>query len=188
MSARKQTQQEVVARAARIQRRRRSTARFMALSAFLVVAAIVAMPSLLVSAVGLVPSLVAYVVDLTPGRYAFRCVFALNIAGLAPGIDRLWRGANDMSAALSIVSDVFAWLSFYGAASIGWMLFLGLPSLVAVVLTLDANRRVAGLRRREQELLWEWGSALGRGDESQDRPAEPGWAGASTIDPGREAA
>lgn len=121
---------------------------------------VAAMPSVVVLCVGMVPTLVAFIIDLTPGRYAARCVAGLNIAGVVPFLDRLWSSANDMTAALGIVTDVYAWLAFYAASGIGWLLFMGLPGLVASYKTFSARRKVNSLRDRLDELRREWGSEV----------------------------
>jgi hypothetical protein len=121
---------------------------------------LLALPSVIVIAVGLVPSVVAYIVDQTPGRYASRCVGALNLAGLAPVLNRLWTGQNDINAALAIITDVYSWLAIYGASAIGWLLFLGLPNIVSTVLSMNANRRINALRDRQKDLVREWGKSI----------------------------
>ncbi|MBM3488015.1 MAG: hypothetical protein FJX67_15510 [Alphaproteobacteria bacterium] len=126
----------------------------------LIVLAVVAAPTTIVFLAGMMPSAVAVIIDTTPGRYAARCVFALNLAGLAPFLRLLWYGPNDVPAALRIVSDPYAWLVIYGAAGIGWLLFLGLPDAIAMVKKLEADRQVRKHRDRQHELVEEWGPSI----------------------------
>ena len=119
-----------------------------------------ALPTTILLAVGMTPSLVALVIDVTPGRYLARCVAGLNVAGTVPFIGTLWSGVNDISSAIAIVSDPFAWLTMYGAAAIGWLLFLGLPGVVTMLRSLNAKRRVNALRAIQKELMREWGDTL----------------------------
>ncbi len=121
---------------------------------------IAALPTALLILVGLTPSLVALIVDVSPGRYLTRCVAGMNLAGIAPFVYQLWSGINDMSSSLRIIGDPFSWLAIYGAAGIGWLLFLGLPGIVQVVQTLNADRRINVLRERQAELLSEWGDSI----------------------------
>ena len=118
---------------------------------------VAALPTVIVLCVGMVPTLVAYIVDMTPGRYTTRCVAGLNIAGVVPFLDHLWLSSNDLYAAIGIVTDVFAWLAFYVAAGVGWVLFLALPSVVASIKTYNARRKANRLRERLEELKHEWG-------------------------------
>ena len=119
-----------------------------------------ALPTALLILVGLTPTLVAVIVDVTPGRYLTRCVAGLNTAGVAPFIYQLWSGINDMSASLKIIGDPFSWLTIYGAAGVGWLLFLGFPGIVQVARTLNADRRINVLQERQAALLAEWGDSI----------------------------
>lgn len=121
---------------------------------------VAALPTVIVMCVGMIPTLVAYIVDMTPGRYTTRCVAGLNIAGVVPFLDHLWMSSNDLYAAMGIVTDVFAWLAFYVAAGVGWVLFLSLPSVVASIKTYNAKRKANRLRERLEELKREWGAEV----------------------------
>ena len=120
----------------------------------------IALPTMTVMFVGMMPTLVCYIVDMTPGRYAFRCVASLNFAGVAPFVRLLWGQGHDMSTAMGIIVDPFAWLVFYGTAAFGWGLFFSIPGVVSAVQTLGAERRVNTLRARQNELAEEWGTEI----------------------------
>lgn len=119
-----------------------------------------ALPTATVLAVGLVPTVVALIVDMTPGRYLTRCVIGLNIAGISPFMHTLWTGGNNMMTAVGIVTDALAWLVIYGAAAMGWLLFMGFPGTVAVFQTLNAKRRIYVLQEKQKLLIEEWGDSI----------------------------
>ena len=119
-----------------------------------------ALPTALVLTVGLVPTVVALIVDMMPGRYLTRCVVGLNIAGISPFMHKLWTGGNDMTTAVGIVTDPVAWLVIYGAAAMGWLLFMGFPGTVAVFQTLNAKRRIYAMQEKQKLLLEEWGDSI----------------------------
>jgi len=121
---------------------------------------VVALPTMSVFVVGMMPTLVCSIVDLTPGRFALRCVAAMNFAGVAPFLKLLWTDGHDMSAAIGIITDPFAWLVFYGTAGFGWGLFFSVPGIISAIQTLNAERRVNALRARQNALAEEWGSAI----------------------------
>lgn len=121
---------------------------------------IAALPTATVFAVGLVPTVVALIVDVTPGRYLTRCVAGLNVAGMSPFVHNLWTQGNDMMTAVGIVTDAVAWLVIYGAAAMGWLLFLGFPGAVAVFQTLNAKRRIYLMQEKQKTLLEEWGDSI----------------------------
>jgi hypothetical protein len=126
----------------------------------LMIGAVAFLPSTIVALVGAVPILAALMVDDTPRRYLFRTVAAMTVVALAPLIDRLWRGANDIPAAFGIVADAFTWLAIYGAAGAGWLMFIGCPALVSSYRVFAASQKAARLKREQERLLEEWGEAL----------------------------
>jgi hypothetical protein len=121
---------------------------------------IAGLPTAIVVAVGMLPTLVSFIVDMTPGRYACRCVAGLNVAGVAPFVDKLWTGHNDVGAAMNIIGDTLAWLAFYGSAGFGWVLFMSLPGVVATSRTLNARRLIHSLKAKQEDLSQEWDLAL----------------------------
>lgn len=139
---------------------KKGSGRVLAVSFSLIVLLIAALPTTILVAVGMTPTFVALVVDVTPGKYLTRCVAGLNAAGVVPFIGDLWSGANNIAAALNIVGDPFAWLAMYGAAAIGWLLFLGVPGAVTILRSINAKRRINLLRQTQTELLREWGDAV----------------------------
>jgi len=68
---------------------------------------------------------------------------------------------------MKVVTDVYAWLLMYGAASMGWLLFLGLPGAVAMFRALNAKRRIYVLREKQKDLINEWGDCILPASETQ---------------------
>jgi len=121
---------------------------------------VVALPTTIIVAVGIVPTLAARITDITPGRYATRCVGAMNLAGIAPFLRRLWSGENDLATALQTIADPYTWLIAYGAAAIGWLLFMSVPNAIAMFKALETEITVKRLRSRQEELVAEWGPGI----------------------------
>jgi hypothetical protein len=142
----------------------------------LLVAALTILPTTIVVAVGLVPSLVALVVDDSRKRYLFRSVLGMNLAALWPFLERLWVHGNDVRMAMVIVSDVYTWAAIYGAAGLGWMMFLGLPTVMESYKKFAADRRIRKLTQAQEKLREEWGSVLPQaddGEQTSENRAEP---------------
>ena len=133
----------------------------------LIVAAFTVLPTTIVVTVSLIPSLVALVVDESRQRYLFRSVVGMNLAALWPFLERLWVHGNDVRTAMQIVSDVYTWAAIYGAAGLGWMMFLGLPSVVESAKKFVAARKIQKLTQAQETLIEEWGSVLPSMDEEQ---------------------
>ncbi|MEE8333815.1 MAG: hypothetical protein V3R85_08195 [Alphaproteobacteria bacterium] len=133
--------------------------------AFLILAGVlgvlfVALPTAILLSVGMMPTLVAMIVDMTRGRYLTKCVAGMNLAGVFPFLHSLVTTSHDMSTAINIVSDPFAWLVMYSAAAMGWLVFMGLPGVVSMFKVLTAKRRIYILQEQQRNLLNEWGDCI----------------------------
>jgi hypothetical protein len=114
-------------------------------------------PTVIVLAVALVPTLVAFVVERGKGYYGGLTVGAMNIAGASPYLAELWFKGHTVTAAVGIITNVFAWMMFYGAAVFGWAIYSTTPSLVSTFMTMTAGRRITVLRDQQRELVQKWG-------------------------------
>ncbi|RCK46684.1 hypothetical protein [Thalassospira profundimaris] len=122
---------------------------------------IVALPTFITLVVGLLPSMVAFIFDRSPGRTMARCVFGLNFSGVAPYILELWLvPAQTVGGATQQIFQPLALSIMYGAAGLGWLLYLAMPPIVANVLNLSAQRRVGELRKKQRTLIKTWGDSL----------------------------
>jgi hypothetical protein len=131
-------------------------------------ALVFALPTLLVVAIGMVPAMVAVFIDQSPKKHFGICVAGLNFAGVAPFLAELWGGHNGVGTALKIIGNVYAWFVMYGAAGVGWVLYLFLPAVVAGFLAIRAETRLAELAKMRARLAGEWG--IGRRAVGADEP------------------
>ncbi len=121
----------------------------------------VALPTFITLAVGLLPSMVAFMFDRGQGRTMSRCIFGLNFSGVAPYIMEIWQqGAQTVGVATQEIFQPVALSIMYGAAGLGWLLYLAMPPIVANVLNLSAQRRVSELRKKQRGLIKTWGDSL----------------------------
>jgi len=118
--------------------------------------AFIAGPTMVILFFGLLPSLVAYIIDRSTGKSATFCVAGMNIIGVFPYIITLWSTDNTFSEALAISTDIFSMLVMYASASFGWVIFLGLPTLISSFVLIMQQRKVAQLRGVQKDLIEEW--------------------------------
>lgn len=121
-----------------------------------------ALPTMLVLTLGLLPTLVAFVVDMNPRKYAARSVGFLNFAGTLPFLISLWTGQHDLLSAMKILTDVYAWLVIYSAAAMGWLIYLGMPSVAGFLMQFHATQKIRHLEHARKKLINEWGEAVDR--------------------------
>jgi len=119
-------------------------------------------PTCMVLGFSLIPSVVAFVVDQSPGKFLFRCVLSMNACGALPALAELWVAGHDLAAVTAVVADVWHWLYAYGAAAFGWVLYGGVPKVIASYVSLKAQNRVKELRDVQNKLIDEWGQDVAR--------------------------
>ena len=116
--------------------------------------------SFLLLLVGMAPTLVAYLIDRTPKKFAAWCVGGMNFAGVLPSMLTYWDKGESVRKSISVAFNPFDLTVMYGAAAFGWMLYQSIPPVVAAMIAVSAQHRIAKLRARQRELIKEWGEAL----------------------------
>jgi len=114
-------------------------------------------PTVIVLAVALVPTGVAFIMERGKGYYGGLTVGAMNLAGASPYLADLWSEGHTVAIALGIITNVFAWMMFYGAALFGWAIYSTTPSVVSAVMTMTAGQRITSMRMQQKELVQKWG-------------------------------
>lgn len=142
------------------QKQRRATLTPVWLSVIFALLVIVSLPTVMVLFFGMLPTIVAYIVDRTEEKYSTFCVGGMNFSGVFDYLLDLWGGRHSLSGAVDVLTDVWALLVMYGSASFGWLVFNIVPPLVAAILTVMAQRRVAQLRTMQRQLIEEWGEEV----------------------------
>lgn len=117
------------------------------------------LPTALVLVIGCLPTLVAVIVDRSPRHYLVRCVGFLNCAGVAPYLVKIWMH-HTVLAAMQMLINPYVWLVMYGAAAIGWMIYLSAPSIAWLQVELMGARRITALQTRQHQLVRDWGEEV----------------------------
>ncbi len=129
---------------------------------------VTATPLCILLVAGLLPTGAAALIDRHRARYLARAVGAMNLAGIFPAALRLWESGLTFSALQAALGSPYTWLIMYGAASIGWLLHLGMPPVVRVIVDLRAEETKRRLEARAKTLVEEWGDQVtGRVREGQ---------------------
>ena len=131
--------------------------RVLSVLVLLLPAAAVLLPTTLVLTVCMMPTLAAWLADRQPGRALATSVCLLNLAGSLPGVIEVWNQGHDVAAAQWVLSGPVTWLSAYGAAAVGWLLFLVLPPVLRAHHARSTARRIRQLQKRQEALEKDWG-------------------------------
>ena len=122
--------------------------------------AVTALPLCILLLTGLVPTMVATLLDRYRAKYLTRTVGFMNLAGLTPLVVQLWSDGLSMVSVAHILSRPVNWLTMYGAAGIGWVLFLGMPSVARIFVDIRADQLQQDLKARAARLVEEWGEEV----------------------------
>jgi hypothetical protein len=122
--------------------------------------AVTALPLCVLFVAGLLPTFVAALVDRHRGRYLARAVAATNLAGLVLPVLELLRLGVSLAGIAHILGLPYIWLVMYGAAGMGWLLNLAMPSLARVIVDLRADQLQHQLELRTADLVKEWGEEV----------------------------
>lgn len=128
--------------------------------------AVTALPLCVLFLVGLPPTAVAIIVDRHPRRYLARSVGAMNLSGVLPSAHRLLHTDMSFSTLMQVIGSPYAWLVMYGAAGLGWLLYLGMPLLINLIGEVRAEDQKRELDARAKALVEEWGQEVtGRSED-----------------------
>jgi hypothetical protein len=129
---------------------------------------VIALPLCLVFVAGMAPTIVAAITDRNPRRHLLRTIGMLNLAGMVLPVAALLHAGLTVYGAAMVLFDPYKWLWMYGTAALGWLVYLGMPSIARVMVEAKAVRMERELQQRAKALVEEWG------DEVTGRKPEAG--------------
>lgn len=144
--------------------------------------AVFTLPSVLLLGVGMLPTFAAMLTDRRREKYATLCVGCMNFTGVLPFMIMLWAEDHSYDNAFSIIGDPFTWLVMFGAAAIGWSIFFIAPGFIGIFIGMRTEQRIERLRRRQRDLIEEWGPGVAGSRDEKDGDAKPGAARAAADD------
>ncbi|SDG52485.1 hypothetical protein [Thalassobaculum litoreum] len=131
--------------------------------------AVLFLPSMMLLVIGMTPTLAAMLTDRRREKYATLCVGCINFTGVLPFLIELWTQDHTYEHAFQVISSPFTWLVMFGAAAIGWAIYFVAPGIVGMFIAMRADQRVERLRRRQRDLVEEWGPGVaGSADREED--------------------
>ncbi|UUX49053.1 hypothetical protein NUH88_16810 [Nisaea acidiphila] len=118
------------------------------------------LPTVLVLGIGMMPTFAAMAIDRRREKYTTLCVGCMNFVGVLPFVAQLWSEGHSYERAFAIMADPFAWLTMLGAAGLGWCIYLIAPGIVSMGIAMRIEQRIGRLRKRQRELVEEWGPGV----------------------------
>ena len=136
--------------------------------------AVFTLPTVLILGIGMLPTLAAMVSDRRKEKYATLCVGCMNFTGVMPFMIRLWTEDHSYEHAFRVIAEPFTWLVMYGAAALGWAIYFVAPGIVGMFIGMRTEQRIQRLRRRQRDLVEEWGPGVAGGRRDGEDKRGPG--------------
>ena len=127
---------------------------------FIMAVAMTALPLAILLLVGTLPTWVAGFVDRHRRYYLARTVGAINLAGVMPGVLRMWEQGITFSNLQMVIGSPYSWLVMYGAAAFGWLLYFCVPPVVGMIVEVRIEDTKRRLEARAKALIEEWGEEV----------------------------
>lgn len=131
--------------------------------------AMVFLPTTAVVTTGMIPTLVALVIDSSPRRYLTVAVGGLNLIGSCYFLHLLWAQPQGVSAVLSVLGSSYGWLCSLTGAGCGWLLFLGMPTIVRSIAAAQAKIRLFRLNREMEQMVKDWGPEVAHLSDASEK-------------------
>jgi hypothetical protein len=118
----------------------------------------------------MLPTLVAYVADKNEPRTLGVTVGAMNLAGASSAWLELIHRGHSINQAIDIALNPDNVFIAYGAALVGWMIYLNLAPFVANLSVRKANNEMKAIEKRQQELRENWGGSVAKAPAAASAP------------------
>lgn len=127
---------------------------------FVMIGAIVFLPTTMLVFVGMLPTFVAFLVK---GRGYMGTVVgigAMNLAGISPFLIALWKDGQEFNKSLEILSDPKSYCVMYAAAALGHLINWAMGGIVGSIMYETGKRRLKEIEKRQEELIDRWGEEV----------------------------
>lgn len=118
------------------------------------------LPSAVVVGIGMLPTLVARVVDSSLGKRLSITVGGFNLIGALYFLNSIWAAGQGMDDIQPTLSDSWGWLSALSGAGAGWIVFGGMPVVVAKIAEAQTALRLHSVTKDQDRLVEEWGESV----------------------------
>ena len=120
--------------------------------------------------IAMLPSIVAYYMDVTVERYRFKTIFACNMCGVMPYIEKMLYSGPSSAVLQSIMSNVVHWVLIFGAALVGWLLSEICPMISQVLVGSMHQAHISRIERMQRKIEGEWGQEVVHITQSLNAP------------------
>jgi hypothetical protein len=127
------------------------------LSAFVLLTAVVFMPTTVIVLFGMLPTIVIVFFDSSKKKTKAMTVGFLNFAGCTPFILHLWHSGHAMENAVMIAFDPRFMIVMCSAAGIGHLIDWAMSGIVGTVMLERGKSRIEEIKKHQKSLIDRWG-------------------------------
>lgn len=118
---------------------------------------VIFLPTSMLLFVGMMPTMSAYMFRMRRGGTRASTIAAMNSAGCAPFVFKLWAGGNDFETSVDLITQPQTITIMYVAAAFGYMIDFVVKHLVASYLYQRGIKRMKDIKKRQAVLIEQWG-------------------------------
>jgi uncharacterized membrane protein (GlpM family) len=133
----------------------------------LFIGGILFMPTSALIIAGMLPTMACLLIDRDAQRYTTITVGLMNAAGVIPYLVQLWMLGESMDHMMTIIANPIAWLTMYGAATVGWFLFFTVPHVVQTLINQKIKLKIISLDHKQTAMVREWGEDIRLGEPTR---------------------
>lgn len=126
----------------------------------IIVTAVIFFPTTVLFCGCMVPTFVAALVDNHPQKTAWITVGCMNFAGTVPAWFMLWENGQQIDHAFNLLLQASTLIIAYGAAGVGWLIYLNITPFVAGIMVMRNEKRLKDIEKRQKELIRKWGGEV----------------------------
>jgi hypothetical protein len=139
---------------------------------FLMIAAVVFIPTTMLLFIGMLPTLVIRFIDRTPDRNRVLTVGFTNFAGCFPYWFQLVDDGHKIENAVAILSDPVTIVVMYISALAGYLIEWSLTGMIAGMVVQRGKKRLTEIEKLQKETVLRWGEEV-TGDIPLDKDGFP---------------
>jgi len=136
-------------------------------------------PTCVVIGVSMLPTFAAYLFDRSRDKYLALTAGMLNFCGSLPAVAELWARGHSLPSAMETLGEPLTWLFAYGAAGVGWLIYLGMPPIVSAYYAHASETQLRDLLIKQKELAEVWGEEVRAQAEANAESGEDAALGTS---------
>jgi hypothetical protein len=124
---------------------------------FMLIAAIIFMPTTILLLLGMIPTIVVAVIDRSGKGTKSLTIGSMNLAGCSPFLIELWSNGHTAELAVSIVTNPLSMSVMWGASLVGYLINWAMSGIVATVMTKRGKVRIKDIKKKKARMIERWG-------------------------------